>query len=392
MSIKCMNYVWEQSQTKGADRLMLLAIADSCNDDGEWAPGVARLAEKCGVTDRAAQYTLRRLEDQGELAVLAGEGFPTKNGRTNKYVMKRYREAQSIAGVKPVAPLINNGVKPIAPLGPQGVKPVAPQGVKPVAPEPSVLPTSTVSTRKENTRACEADSPPLSFQPLPAIEEIQPMPASAPTIETHAVQAAVSTPPVARPLPAHLRQAQVPATTGDPLIDIAAAKFAGRQRGREFANAWQAELNQEVPATERVPIAQKLAEIWGMAASIDAGNDGANRTCHEVAVRLCKANLVKAPSDLDVHYQAYLADDWRRQHAPQPKPEKFEAFISQSVAAMSAGLNQLKGQASHANTTNHRNSVGGGRTEQPHYPAGSTAPDFSRYNRNKANRQPSTGA
>lgn len=220
-----------------------------------------------------------------------------------------------------------------------------------------------------------------------------PIPVNAPAIETHTIQAAVPTPPVAKPLPAQpLRQAQGVATTGDLLIDIAAAKFAGRQRGREFTNGWQAELNQEVPATERVPIAQKLAEIWGMAASIDAGNDGANRTCHEVAVRLCKANLVKAPSDLDVHYQAYLADDWRRQHAPQPKPESFEKFISQSVAAMAAGLNQsLKGQTPHA-TTNHRNPISGGRAEQPAHPAGPTASDFSRYNRNKANRQPATGA
>lgn len=218
-----------------------------------------------------------------------------------------------------------------------------------------------------------------------------PEPESAPAIETHTVQAAVPTPPVAAPLPAQPPVTTQRPTTGDPLMDIAAAKFAGRQRGREFANAWQAEMNLEVSAAERTPIAQKLAEIWGMTASIDAGNDSANRTCHEVAARLYKAKLVKGPGDLDVHYKAYLADDWRRQNAPQPKPESFEKFISQSVAAIAGGLNQLKGQAN-ANTTNHRNPDGWGRVQQPGGPAGGATPDFSRYNRNKANRQPATGA
>ena len=136
MSIKCMNYVWEQSETTGADRLMLLALAYSCNDDGEWSPGVARLADKCKVSERAAQYTLRRLEELGELEIHTGQGFATKNGRTNKYVMKRYQEVQSIAGVQSIAPV--------------RVKPIAPQGVKPVAPESSVLPTSITPQVEES--------------------------------------------------------------------------------------------------------------------------------------------------------------------------------------------------------------------------------------------------
>ena len=115
---------------------MLLALADSCNDDGEWSPGVARLADKCKVSERAAQYTLRRLEELGELEIHTGQGFATKNGRTNKYVMKRYQEVQPIAGVQSIAPV--------------RVKSIAPQGVKPVAPESSVLPTSITPQEKES--------------------------------------------------------------------------------------------------------------------------------------------------------------------------------------------------------------------------------------------------
>lgn len=128
MSIKCMNYVWEHSETEGADRLMLLALADSCSDDGEWSPGVTSLAKKCNVKERAAQYTLRRLVDAGEIAVELNAGFNTKTGRTNKYIMVRY--------------LNFKGVQPTAPLNSQGVQPTAPQGVQPTAPDPSVLTTS----------------------------------------------------------------------------------------------------------------------------------------------------------------------------------------------------------------------------------------------------------
>lgn len=170
MSIKCMNYVWEHSETTGADRLMLLALADSCNDDGEWSPGVSRLADKCKVSERAAQYTLRRLEELGEIKILHQQGFKTKTGHTNKYVMARYRLHVGLErGVQPVAGLDNDGVKPIAPHKREGVKPIAPVGVQPIAPESSVLPTSnTLPTRSDQGEGSKIVAPP----PTPTTQSI----------------------------------------------------------------------------------------------------------------------------------------------------------------------------------------------------------------------------
>ena len=70
MSIKVMNYVWENSQQKGSSLLLLLAIADHAHDDGTGAyPSIESLANKTRMSVRNTQYALRRLEAAGELSV-----------------------------------------------------------------------------------------------------------------------------------------------------------------------------------------------------------------------------------------------------------------------------------------------------------------------------------
>lgn len=51
MSIKAMVYVW-QMPYKSPQKLMLLAIADRCDDEGICFPGVSTLAKKCSIGDR----------------------------------------------------------------------------------------------------------------------------------------------------------------------------------------------------------------------------------------------------------------------------------------------------------------------------------------------------
>ena len=90
-----MSYAWDTSHS-GALKLMLLAIADRCNDEGECFPGVTRLAEKCGIKKRSAQKILKRLEGLGELVANVQGGTKTKSGNTNTYYMKNYRTSQGI--------------------------------------------------------------------------------------------------------------------------------------------------------------------------------------------------------------------------------------------------------------------------------------------------------
>lgn len=79
MSVRVMGMVWDNGPAKASERLMLLAIADHANDDGEAFPGVERLAAKCCVTIRPAQNTIRALEADGWITVEVGGGRKNTN-------------------------------------------------------------------------------------------------------------------------------------------------------------------------------------------------------------------------------------------------------------------------------------------------------------------------
>ena len=66
--------VWEFSSHAGTDLLMLLAIADFADDDGNAYPAVPTLAAKCRMKPRNCRYLLRSLEASGELSVVTNAG------------------------------------------------------------------------------------------------------------------------------------------------------------------------------------------------------------------------------------------------------------------------------------------------------------------------------
>lgn len=76
MSIKVISWVWDSSASRGTDRLVLLAIADSASgDDGTNAyPSIATLARKAGVSTRTVQRAIRTLVELGELEFSPGAG------------------------------------------------------------------------------------------------------------------------------------------------------------------------------------------------------------------------------------------------------------------------------------------------------------------------------
>lgn len=84
MSVRTMARVWERSQHSGSDLLMLLAIADFADDDGNAYPAVGTLAKKCRMTPRNANFILANLKQSGELVVRQNEG---PKG-TNRYLVR----------------------------------------------------------------------------------------------------------------------------------------------------------------------------------------------------------------------------------------------------------------------------------------------------------------
>lgn len=70
MSVAAIARVWERSGAKGADLLVLLAIADYAEEDGRnsW-PTETKLAAKSRMSDRGVRKILGRLVAMGELAI-----------------------------------------------------------------------------------------------------------------------------------------------------------------------------------------------------------------------------------------------------------------------------------------------------------------------------------
>lgn len=69
MSIKALQWAWEQNVPNSSRKLVLLALADRANDDGECWPGIASLSEKCSISRSTLIRAVEDLEEQGLLEV-----------------------------------------------------------------------------------------------------------------------------------------------------------------------------------------------------------------------------------------------------------------------------------------------------------------------------------
>jgi hypothetical protein len=90
MSARATTWVWEHSESKGLDRLVLLAIADEANHRGEEArASLEDISSKAKVAKSTAQGCTKRLERMEELEVtMQGNG----RGRITVYALKGMRK------------------------------------------------------------------------------------------------------------------------------------------------------------------------------------------------------------------------------------------------------------------------------------------------------------
>lgn len=136
-----MSVVWDLP-IEPTQKLLLLAIADHADDAGFNAyPSIARLAERCTISERTVQRALRALEKDGWIAV---------QRRATRYQPTCYRVSLDGPSKAPkevpevlsedaargdnLAPLEPSGVTPEVVRGDTGVA----SGVTPVSPEPSL--------------------------------------------------------------------------------------------------------------------------------------------------------------------------------------------------------------------------------------------------------------
>jgi len=74
MSNHIMTQIWERSQHKGRELLLLLAIADNANDQGTAYPSLHTLAKKTRIARRHVIFLVKKLIRSGELRVDVGRG------------------------------------------------------------------------------------------------------------------------------------------------------------------------------------------------------------------------------------------------------------------------------------------------------------------------------
>ena len=88
MAVQVMAWVFDHSQSRPVPRLVLLAIANFCNESGEYAyPGVPRLARICGLSERGVRKALVELVKLGELRIAVKGG----GRRANRYTVFGYQ-------------------------------------------------------------------------------------------------------------------------------------------------------------------------------------------------------------------------------------------------------------------------------------------------------------
>ena len=75
MSVKIMGWVWDQKIKPPAKKMVLLAVADHADHDGDNAwPSVGRIARMVGINPRNAQRYIRQLEEEGYLVIVQQRG------------------------------------------------------------------------------------------------------------------------------------------------------------------------------------------------------------------------------------------------------------------------------------------------------------------------------
>lgn len=74
MSVHVSSWVWKHSKAESTELLVLLALADQANDEGNCYPSIKTVAERCRLKKRTVQENIRAAEKRGELIIFDQQG------------------------------------------------------------------------------------------------------------------------------------------------------------------------------------------------------------------------------------------------------------------------------------------------------------------------------
>ena len=152
MSVESLAIALHHSQARGADKLVMIGIANHDGDGGSW-PSIATLARYANVDPRSVKRSLAKLVELGEIRKQTGAGGTRQTPdykRPNLYhvTLECPPECDRSRNHKitrhPVDKSTPEGVTPTSPGDAHvtgGVTPTSPGGVTPTSPEPYLEPS-----------------------------------------------------------------------------------------------------------------------------------------------------------------------------------------------------------------------------------------------------------
>ena len=165
MSVKRMSTVWEHSQHKGSDLLLLLAIADNADDSGYCWPGIEHLAQKIRMTPQSVINITARLEESGELYVKHNRRHGNKYLVTTAMTEEQVRRGLAKFGYSAGKIDAITKVLLIKPCFSSQLKPGFSSEVKHVLEEPSYNHQGTIICADAQSRDHQPESEPSEAQP-----------------------------------------------------------------------------------------------------------------------------------------------------------------------------------------------------------------------------------
>ena len=108
MSIKLMTMAWDLPLPPG-EKLLLLALADYSNDNGDCFPGQISLARRCSVSDRAIRKQINNLVQRGYLEVKRRSRGRGEGRKSNQYRLILQPEQSSGCKLQPELEDITTG-------------------------------------------------------------------------------------------------------------------------------------------------------------------------------------------------------------------------------------------------------------------------------------------